>query len=58
MTYSPPGKAFKKQKKAIEKQEENKIKAIDKHGKQLAETNIFDKKDDFDTYDSKKKIIF
>ena len=38
-TYSPPGKAFEKQLKTNESQGEKQIKAIDKHRKQLVESN-------------------
>ena len=38
-TYSTPGKAFEKQLKTIESQDEKQIKAIDEHRKQLVESN-------------------
>ena len=38
-TYSPIGKALKKQIKTIENQGEKQIKAIKEHGKQLIESN-------------------
>ena len=34
-TYSPPGKAFEKQIKTIQDQEEKQIKVLEEHGKQL-----------------------
>ena len=40
--------------KIIEDKGENKINAIENYGKQLAETYIFHKKDDFDIYDNGK----
>ena len=45
--YSPLGKAFEKQKRKemIEGQSKNQIKALDEHGKQLAESNELVKKD-------------
>ena len=47
-TYSPLGKAFEKQLKAIENQGEKQIKAIEDHGKQYAEANAFIKEYDYD----------
>ena len=43
--YSPLGKAFEKQTKTIEDQGKVQIKAAEKHGKQLVESNEFVKKD-------------
>ena len=43
--YSPIGKAFEKQTKTIEEQGTKQIKAIDDHGKKLAESNELIKKD-------------
>ena len=40
-TYSLLSKAFKKQTKTIEDQEEKRIKAIEEHGKQLVKSNLF-----------------
>ena len=47
LAYSPLGKAFEKQKRKekIEGQSKNQIKALDEHGKQLAESNELVKKD-------------
>ena len=45
-SYCPLGKALQKQKQD-ESQGENKIKAIEEHGKQLAESNAFIRKYDF-----------
>ena len=47
--YSPFGKAFKKPIKTIENQGEKQIKAIAEHGKQLAESNALQEKNDCDT---------
>ena len=44
VTYSPLGKAFEKQIKAIEDQGEKQIKVIEEHGKQLAKSNALVKK--------------
>ena len=44
-TYSPIGKAFKKQTKTIADQGEKETKAIEEHGKQLVESNEIVKKD-------------
>ena len=38
-TYSPLRKAFEKQMKTIEDQEEKQIKALEEHGKQLVKCN-------------------
>ena len=48
-TYSPLGKAFDKQIKTIENQDEKQIKAIEEPGKQLVESNVIIKKHDYDT---------
>ena len=40
--YSLRGKAFEKQIKTIENQREKQIKAIEEHGKHLAEINVLD----------------
>ena len=40
--YSLRGKAFEKQIKTIENQREKQIKAIEEHGKPLAEINVLD----------------
>ena len=42
-TYSPLGKAFKKQIKIIEKQGEKQIKSFEEHRKQLVKSNLFAK---------------
>ena len=47
-------KSVSKKIKTIEDGGEKRIKAIKEHGKQLTKINVFDKKDDFDTYDSEK----
>ena len=47
-------KRFKKKIKTIEDGGEKRIKAIKEHGKKLTKINVFDKKDDFDTYDCEK----
>ena len=57
-TYLLIGKTFEKQTKTIEGQGEKQTKAIENHGKQLAETNVLIRKDDFETYDCEKKIVF
>ena len=44
-TYTPLGKTLEKQIKLIEGQRENKIKAIEDHGKKLVESNEIVKKD-------------
>ena len=38
-TYSPLGKAYEKQIKAIENQGEKQVKALEEHGKQLVKTS-------------------
>ena len=43
--YSPLGKAFEKQTKTIENQEEKQIKVLEKHEKQLVKSNELIKKD-------------
>ena len=43
-TYSPFRKTLETQTKAIEDQEERQTKAIEEHGKQLAESNALVKK--------------
>ena len=48
VTYSPLGKAFEKQIKAIEDQGEKQIKVIEEHGKQLAKSNVLVKKNNDD----------
>ena len=52
-TYSPLGKTFEKQIKTAENQGEKQIKAIEEHGKQLAESNAFIK--NMNMYIQKKK---
>ena len=48
VTYSPLGKAFEKQIKAIEDQGEKQIKVIEEHGKQLAKSNALVKRNNDD----------
>ena len=45
-TYSPLGKKFEKQTKAIEGQGEKQIKALEKHGKELVKYNAFAEKEE------------
>ena len=45
-TYSPLGKAFKNQIKAIEDEGEKQIKALEKHGKQLVKSNVLTEKEE------------
>ena len=47
-TYSPLGKAFEKQTKVTEDQGNKQVKAIEEHGKKLAESNALIKKYDYD----------
>lgn len=55
--YSSLGKAFEKQTKTIDDQGQKQMKAIEEHIKQLYETNMIDKKNDFDSFDLEKRNI-
>ena len=55
--YSSLEKAFEKQTKTIDDQGQKQMKAIEEHIRQLYETNVIDKKNDFDSFDLEKRNI-